>query len=441
MKSLLPLIVCLLCVNPFVLNGQDDSELEEYFNEGQFFFNRGDYVDALGFYLKLVNADSTNANFNFKVGETYLNIPGKEHLAIPYFERSLSNIVPKQSYRKRSFEERAAPLHAYFYLGNAYRMNNELNKALEAYMKFTDSPYFHNNYNLNVVDREIQSCERAAIIRDAPLEFDKINLGSSVNSGFSEEKPVISGDGNTLAFIRRLQFYDAVFFSRKINGEWTKAINISPQIVSDGDFYPSGLSRDGRELILVRKEGNTFDLYASVFDGESWSKAEKLPGKLNTIFSETHASFGPDDNTLYITSDRKGGRGGFDIWVSRRDDEGSWSRMKNLGKQINTEVDDQIAYQSSDHDVLFFSSQGHYTMGGNDIFYSWQTGKKWKIPMNLGYPINDTRDNLNYCPDKQDCRQGYYVLTEDEGFGGSDIYLIKIRSESVLSFSDIGSEN
>ncbi|MBN1950604.1 MAG: PD40 domain-containing protein [Bacteroidales bacterium] len=427
-------LICFIALSQTII-AQTREELEEYFNEGQYFFNREEYRDALIFYLRLANADSLNANYNFKVGECYLNIEGSEHLAIPYFEKAVKKIVPKNNYRKKDFTERAAPLHAYFYLGNAYRMNNQLNAALESYMKFIDSPYFYGNYNQNVVDREIQSCERAAIIRDTPVTHEKISLGPAINTLLDEERPVVSGDGTTLIFIRKLKFYDAVFCSRLQGGTWQEPVNINPQILSDGDYYPTGLSDDGKELLLARKQGDNYDIYSSVFDGETWTEAKRLPGKINSAFSETHASFGPDDQSLLISSDRKGGKGGYDIWIAEKDKNGEWGKLKNMGKQINTGLNEQIAYWCKDHNILFFSSEGHYTMGGYDIFYARQNGKKWKIPVNLGYPINNTRGNLFYSPGQENCREGYYSIRTGEESGNADIYLIRITSERVLSFA------
>ena len=440
MKNTLLSIFAFLCVLSLTVSGQTRGELEEYFDEGQFFFKRGDFEDAAFFFLKLVQADSLNANYNFKLGESYLNIPGKEHLAIPYFEMATRKIVPKKSYYKRAFDESAAPLHVYFYLGNAYRINNQLDKALECYMKFIDSPYFYGNYNQNIVEQEIKSCERAKIIQDAPLAFVKINLGSAINTSFSEEKPVISGNGQTLVFIRKLRFYDAIFFSRKIDNEWQTATNINPQILSDGDFYPSGLSYDGNILLLIKKDDDNYDVYYSVYEGDVWSKAKRLGNKINSLFDEVSASFGINDETIYLSSNRKGGKGGYDIYVSKQNNSGEWSRPKNLGKQINSDLDERDATYCNDQDLLFFSSQGHYTMGGYDIFYSRKSGKKWHVPLNIGYPINNTGDNLFYSPSKENCREGYYTFNDPEGMGESDIYLIRITSENTLNFSNSDSD-
>lgn len=419
---------------------QTKSELDEYFNEGQYFFVREDYADALIYFQKLVSADSTNANFNFKVGECLLNIPGREHQAIPYFERSLKRIVPKKNYNRRSISERAAPLHAYYYLGNAYRINNQLDEALESYQKFIDSPFYYGNYNQNIVDQEIKSCERAKIIQDAPLDLEIVNLGEQINTRFSEEKPVISADGNSLVFIRRLQFYDAVFYSVKKNGKWQKAVNINPQIISDGDFYPCGLSADGTRLLLVKNVNENPDIFLSeIIDGK-WSEAVMLPGKINSPSKEVHASFGPGGETIYLSSNRSGSKGGTDIFISEKNKHGEWGKPKSIGKNINTKFDDQVAYFISDPEVIFFSSKGHYSMGGFDIFYTNKKGKNWLIPVNIGYPVNDTRDNIYYAPDSKNIRVGYAAREESDSYGATDIYMIKINTESVLSFTQVRTE-
>ena len=283
------------------------------------------------------------------------------------------------------------------------------------------------------MDNEIKSCERAKIIQDAPLDYEKINLGPSVNTAAVEERPVVSGDGNSLVFIRRLKFYDAIFYTVKKDSIWQVAVNINPQILSDGDFYPTGFSYDGKKLLLVKNTRESSDIYVSVLDSGTWSQATKLKGKINSISLQTYASFGQDEHTIYLSSNKKGGKGGFDIYTSREEADGSWSRPRNLGKMINTEFDEQAPYLCSDAKTLIFCSKGHYNMGGYDIFYSSLRGKKWSVPVNLGYPINDTRDNLNYCP-LGNGREGYYSISDSLGYGMGDIYLIRIKSQSVLNF-------
>ena len=423
----------------FILISNDiycqSKQRKEDFEEGQYFFNRKEYEDALVFYLKLLESDSSQANYNFKAGECYLNIPGKEQFAVKYLERAVKKVVPKKDYNSRDIEERSAPLHALFYLGNAYRMADQLNKALEVYNKFLDSPYFLGNYNQNVVEREIKSCERAKIIQDAPLDYQKINLGKNINTENTEINPVISGNGKSIVFIRRLKFYDAIFYSVCDSSGWLPAININPEVLSDGDFYPTGLSYKGDQMLLIKKGTDDYDIYISKLEKGKWSAATKLNNKINSMFDETFASFGADDKSIYFSSDRHGGRGGYDIYVSKLSADGQWDSPKNLGKTINTEFDEQNPIVTDSNKVLFFCSNGHYNMGGYDIFYSNSDGKKWKVPINIGYPINNTRDNMWFYPIRNG-REGYYALEEENGFGSSDIYYIKILSASVLNFDD-----
>jgi tetratricopeptide (TPR) repeat protein len=405
------------------------------FEEGQYFFNRNEYEDALLFYLKLLEDDTLQANYNFKAGECYLNIPGREHFAVKYLERAVKKVVPKKEYDKKAFEERNAPLHAYFYLGNAYRMADQLDKALEAYEKFLNSPYFFGNYNQNVVENEIKSCERAKIIQDAPLNFQKVYLGKNINSDNADLNPVVSGNGKSVAFIRQLKFYNAVFYSVYDSSGWLPAININPWILSDGDFFPTGFSYNGDQMLLVKKGAEDQDIYISKLENGKWSEATKLNNEINSFSNETFASFGADNKSIYFSSDRHGGKGGFDIYMSKLMGNGQWGAPKNLGKTINTEFDEQNPIIIDSNNILFFCSNGHYNMGGYDIFYSNFEGKKWNTPINIGYPLNDTRNNMWFYPVGKG-REGYCSFEEGNSYGQSDIFYIKILSTGVLNFDE-----
>jgi hypothetical protein len=185
---------------------------------------------------------------------------------------------------------------------------------------------------------------------------------------------------------------------------------------------------------LVKEESGSEDIYISHLEGGVWSKAEPLDD-INSSSSDIHASFNKKGDAIYLTSDRSKSRGGYDIFYSKLISNGTWSKPKNLGKNINSEFNEQGAYLYPAPEVLFFSSEGHYNMGGYDIFYSKSNGKKWAVPLNIGYPINDTRDNLYYCP-ADDLRAAYYAIEEEEGYGSSDIFLIKISDDSVLNFEE-----
>jgi hypothetical protein len=327
-------------------------------------------------------------------------------------------------------------LHAYFYLGNAYRMNNELNKALENYYKFLNSPLFVGSYNQNVVVNEIKSCERAKIIQDAPVKIVKVRLDTMINTALDEWDPVVSGNGKTIVFVRSLKFYDAIFCSERVNGEWSEPVNINPQVVSDGDIYPSCLSYDGNTLYLIKKGETNSDIFVSKKRDGYWTKAEPV-NSLNSNKKEDHISVSADGETAYISSNRRGSKGGFDIFYSRKDSKtGGWTKPKNCGKTINTKLDEITPSIANDGNTLFFSSKGHYNMGGYDIFYSNRIDKKWQSPLNIGYPINDTRDNFFYQP-TVDGKAAYMALFDYSVPDATrDIYFIEPKSDSFILAGD-----
>ena len=431
------LVYLMLAAGLFIFNprsaAQEDSDPEEMFSEGEFFYLSEDYEEALYYYLKLVQTDPDNANFNFKVGDTYLHIPGREYMAIPYLKKAVGNTTLK--YKKRSFKEKKAPHYAWFSLGNAYRINNELDKALQTYEEFTSSDDFEGNYNLDIVNNEIRACQRAKMIQDVPVEVKFRKLGPPINVNTDNTNAVLSGDGNTMIFITELPFYDAIHLSRKINGRWTEPEVLNPQVGSDGDMYPTSLSYDGKELYMVKRTPGNFDIYLSTKGEEFWSKARPLGPTINTGTQETHAAISADGKTLYFTSARRGGYGGLDIYRSSRLPSGEWGDAGNLGPVINTAEDEETPFPSDDGKRLYFSSRGHFNMGGFDIFFS-NRGEngRWRDPINIGYPINTTSDDLFFYP-IGDGREAYYARIEKGGPHDYNIYELTIGARAG-EFSD-----
>ena len=425
MKNFLSLLIFLLFLFGTAASQNEDPEV--LFDDAEYFFAMGDFEEATALFTKLVNLYPDNANFNFRTGMSYLNIPGKETLAIPYLEKATKNILFK--YKQKEYTESHAPHHTYFYLGNAYRINNDLEKALESYEKFQDIKDFEKKYNIRMVDIEVKACERAKIIKDSPLKIVKTNPGKPVNSQNSDYSPILSVDESIIVFMNTQRFYEAIMFSTKVDGSWTTPMNITPQIGSDGDMIPTSLSRDGKELFLVKKDKNNSDIYYSKWDGTFWSKAVPLNSNINTRNDETFASVSMDGKQLFFTSNRKGAIGGLDIFVSRKQSVGDWGPAENIGPIINTDFDEESPYLSHDGKILFFSSKGHFNMGGFDVFYS-PINKygQFEACLNIGFPINTTGDNLNFFP-ISDGKTGYLSLfNEEASLGKADIYKIEILS-------------
>jgi tetratricopeptide (TPR) repeat protein len=406
--------------------GQTKDEAADLFSEGQYFLNHEDYHEAAYYFRRIADIYPDNANYSFKLGECYMNLPGSEALAVPCFEKAIQHTVAKKRYNQKDFGETNAPIHAYFYLGNVYRMVNRLDDALRVYNLFTSSPFYYGNYNETIVENEIKSCERAKIIQDNPVDMVEECLDSMINTSAAEVNPVISEDENTLIFVRRLKFYDAIFLTVRKNGCWSPLENLNPVIGSDGDLYPTCLSADGKELYLIKTGGNR-DIWLSVKNTSGWSKAEKLNMHINTKADETSAWLSDDGKTLYFASSRKGGYGGRDIYYARRNEDNQWGKAHNMGKMINTAFDEDDPCLTQEGNTLFFSSKGHYSMGGFDIFYSRFTDHKWSEPVNLGFPINNTSDNLGFIAIKEG-KAGYYSrINAADPSREADIFRVLIK--------------
>lgn len=420
-------ILCLIFVITAVsLAGQSRSDLREMFvsAEGDLLFE--DYAEALPKYLSLLQIYPENYNLYFRIGQCYLNTPGEKDEAITWLETAVQNINP--GYRKGRFSETGAPYDALYFLANAYRIGTHFDKALDTYELFLrdiDTEV----YDIELVRFQMQTCHNARKMMLKPLHVVDRNVGSPINSRFSESNPVISSDENTLIFTRALQFYDAVFWSTRENGVWTEPENLNPKLGVDQDYYPSSLSHDGRTMLLYRIDTYDGNIYQSRLEDDSWGNVTKLNNNINTRYWESHATMTRDSRRIYFTSNRRESIGGLDIFMAERDSTGDWGPAVNLGPEINTIYNEETPFLANDDRTLFFSSRGHFNMGGYDIFQSdLGTDGRWSTPVNIGYPVNTPDDELFFIPLGKGDR-GYYARFDDEGYGRMDLFSYDIYSE------------
>jgi hypothetical protein len=369
------------------------NKIKDDYTDGEDFFNSEDYKEALFLFLKITGNGYSNANLKYKIGVCYLNLPGQEQKAIPYLEEATKSVSTK--YKRDNLEEKSAPLETWFYLGKAYRLDNQLDKAMKTYERFTRNPMVE-NYNAEIIDNEISACEIAKSIQEKPVDVTIINMGNPINTPQDETFVAISGNDSTIVYLEALKLYNAVMLVHKTAQGWSEPENLNAQIMSDGEFYPTDLSYNGKELYLVRKTEKNTDIYVSNCLNGKWSIAQKLNKNVNTIRDENYACISADNKTLYFSSNRKESKGGFDIFRSVRDASGEWGAAENLGKAINTKEDEVCPSVSNDGQVLYFSSKSHYNMGGFDVFVSRMEDKKWDEPKNVGYPVNTTNDNYGF---------------------------------------------
>ena len=332
--------------------------------------------------------------------------------------------VPQAKPRATKKQKRR-PRHSY-YLANAYHANNRLDEAIEAYEQFklVLDPLV---YDAALVNEQINACRIASEQQKNPMYFISVNLGEGINDRFEETKPVVSGDESALAFTRKLQFYEAVFYCRRENGKWSEPVNLTPAFGLDGNSYTTGLSYNGDEIFVYRSDNFDGNLYSSKYKSGKWSKLEKLNGNINTKYWESHATLSRDGKTLYFTSNREGGYGGLDIYRSERTRSGDWGPVVNLGPVINSKYNEDTPFITEDGNTLYFSSMGHYNMGGYDIFYSTRLqGGQWAKPVNAGYPLNTTRDDLFFVPVRDGAYAYYSKYDPQDSYGMADLYKLEV---------------
>ncbi len=424
MNKFLLFLLILPLAAPWATAQKEDTD--KLFDDGEFFYSTGEYKEAAFLFAKLVNMDPENANYNYLAGASFLKVKGEERKAIPYLEKAVENTTLK--YKDRNPNIHRAPWHAWFFLGNAYRINNQLDEALDAYTRFMDLRDFEKKYNLRIVQNELKAVERAKIIQDSPLNLIREKISLAVDDGTTTFRPVVSINENSMVFMKSLKFYDAIMYTWKIDGQWVEPVNITPQVGSDGDMVPSALSADGTELLLVKtSESGDGDIYLSRLNGQTWSKAGKMNKNVNTTKNEAHASFSPDGKSLILSSDRHGGFGGLDLYILKKTTDGEWGDPVNLGPVINTPEDETSAFLVEGGKILYFSSRGHFNMGGYDIFYSnRKTDDSWGETKNIGFPLNTTNDNDFFQPVKSG-KTGYIALFgQKETDRVEEIYRIKI---------------
>ncbi|TAL57857.1 MAG: hypothetical protein EPN85_13075 [Bacteroidetes bacterium] len=423
------------------------SEFKQLFTQGNLMILEKFYDTAAKVFLKLNTSDPSNANINYKIGICYLNIPGEKAKAIPYLENALKQTAG--NYLEDEPSEKNAPEIAMYYLGQAYHYSYRFDEAMQQFKKYRD---IIGKWNLNLVkeiDHWTEMNRNGKELTAKPVECTITNLGDSVNCEFADYSPVISADESMLSFTsRRLgtggaanktlndEFLEDIWLcNRGPYGTWTKAKGISRTINTENNEATIGLSADGQELYVYRDDGNgDGNIYISALDGDYWNAPAKIDANnINSKKWEPSACVSADGNTIYFVSDREGGSGGRDIYQCKRLSNHTWSQPENLGPSINTPYDEDAPFIHPDGTTFFFSSTGHSSMGGFDVFYSNRVANGvWTKPINMGYPINTTDDDI-YFVTSSDGRRAYYASFRPEGKGEKDIYMVSMPKPIVKS--------
>lgn len=403
----------------------------EYYKQGMEVFDFSHRKQATELFVMATQMDPKNAKAQLMAGESIMLTIQKEK-SLEYFKRAWK-LDPQ------------VDEDILLYLGEAYHYDEKFDSAILFYDRYNRQLARSLDSNkadkINEVQRKIFECRNAVIFKAHPVNVTITDVGGKVNSEYPDYAPTIDVTESLMVFTTRRpgdnmnervasdhEYYEEIFYSEKVNGEWQPAKNVGSPLNSDFHNASVNLSPDGKEMILYH-DINGGDLLVSTRNADgSWSRPENMFG-INTEFLESSAAITLDDKTIFFTSDRPGGYGGTDIYTAQLGKNGRWINVENLGATINTEMDEEGVYITANGKHLYFSSNGLAGMGDLDLYRTTYDSvkKQWGEPVNLGYPINSVENDI------------YFVLTADEQFayisslrkdnlGEQDIYKIDMRN-------------
>ncbi len=413
-----------------------DLMLENYVMENIYYpASRKDYQRAGNVYFKqalplLLKAQTFNPNnayLNYMLGTTCFNLNPQSDSAIKFFEKAIAL-------------KAKIPTDVNYFLGWAYQFQLNWDEAIKYYklnLNSLKSNFAANELAIEDINKKINECKVGKKEMASPKRIFVDNLGENINSPYPEYSAYISADESMMLLTARRENttggktdendkwpFEDLYQTFKVNGKWTKAKNLGEVINTADHDASSGLSGDGSTMFIFKyKEKDGGDIYSSNLLGETWTKPEHLNKNVNSKRHESSVSLSYDGKRLYFVSDRDGTIGDRDIYYSDKDPKGEWGKAVNAGPILNTKYGEDGVFIHPDGKTIYFSSKGHNTMGGYDIFKSVFEKGRWSEPENLGYPINGPDDDVFFVISASG-NHGYFASSKQGGYGDKDIYKI-----------------
>lgn len=409
------------CLIVSILSYTQDADMVLYKKYAENSFQDGDFEFALENYLYLYDNDKQNIDLNYKIGICYTETTIDKSKAIPYLEF----VIGHQNFPHRSF----------YYLGRAYMYNYRFTMAVEAFYEYKMMGV--SEETLRESDRLITMCYDALERINNPRNVKFQLLGSEINSEHDDYCPFVDATGQKMVFSSKRTYVDeyeeyiANIFYSDMKGSWSPAAPLPVNTFDSEEIV--GMTPTGEDiLVYTNGDYSTHDIKKVNRKGSKFSDASnsELPLDMNTEGHEEGACLSPDGNTLYFASDKRGGRGGLDLYYAKKDASGAWMAAQPLSDLINTPYDENFPSLSPDGKILYFASKGHPGLGEYDLFqtsYS-EEFKTWSTPRNLGPPINTPLDNttISFTGDGS---TAYISAKRKEGIGKLDIYKVTFGQE------------
>lgn len=402
--------------------GQNKKAADKYYKKAYYEYGFHKYDDVLKYLEKALEKDTT-------------------HLKSLHLLADISHITRNDKGEEEAYLDILAidslEIRALINLGDLYLGSGQFYKALDhmlltARRKPHLSPRYHKRIELMIYKAQF-----AIKMLENPFNIQMERMPDGINSEKDEYWPYLSPDGNTMYFTRtewvdkllEAQDYleENIYQSVKKNGKWQKAQRLSNTINTLENEGAQVLTQDGNTLYFTacNKKGFEGDcnLFVSYKKAGKWTKPKKLQAPINTPYKESQPSISYDGKLLFFSSDRPGGSGGMDIWVTRMNKDSVWAYPKNLGPKINSPGIEESPFIHVDNNTLFFSSNGHMGMGNGDLFMVKLNDTVG--PVNLGYPINNHRKQLGIMV-ARDGKTGYYSTVTNDSNQNLDIHSFKM---------------
>ncbi len=381
-----------------------------------------EYEEAAKIYRRLVMIDTTFAEVDYEMGRCLVNMTEERETSIPFFERAV----------------RWGDIEAHWELALARHRGQRFDEAMDLLDRYKQM-----NYRM-VKDEEVERrkamCVTAKEMMKHPEDLQIRNMGSMINSSAHDYCPLVTADGEVLYFTSRRkgttgdlkdatgQWFEDIWMARRIDDIWTNSVNVRMPLNTRVHDATVGLNPDGSSMVIYRTGQDLIsgDLYETRYSDGKWEEPKMMTERINSKYHEPSASIAPGGDEIYFTSDRPGGYGGRDLYRIRRLPNGEWSLPLNLGPNVNTACDEDAPFIHSDGITLFFSSNGHHTMGGFDIFKAVLVNPDinvWSRPESMGYPVNTVNDDIYFCL-SEDGFTGWLSSERPGGMGLQDIYQV-----------------
>lgn len=443
-------------ISLFVLSGLSlfaQIDDREKFGEALFLMQENRFASAEPLLREVYANDKENANINYCLGYTiFQSFTQKDKKqALPFLLLASKKADPNYSYSDP--REKKAPVDVWYYLGKAQHNDYQFVEAIESFKKF--KTYVTKKHPLYIeIDKSIKMSTYAQEATMNPVNIKTTNLGNRLNGFYPDYSPVVRIDESAVYFTSRrlredssnynvydpidgMMFEDIYVSLKEEDGTWGEPYPLN--INTGGHEATVNLSIDGRTLYLYKDISGNGQLFESKLEDDSmgyetWSEPQLLGSDINTKAYESHVTVTPDGKRLYFISNREGGLGGKDIYFCNRLPMGTWALAQNAGSILNSKYNEDGVFMHPDGKTLYFSSDGHESMGGYDIMYSTLTDTGWTDPTNMGYPINSVDDDVFFVT-TPDGKRAYFSSFKEDGYGEKDVYMLELIDAEEIALT------